>query len=67
MAIQDLGDILGLRNKLGNILKNNLTLVVRIQDLGLHYARTDGSHLWAVLGIYDSCNDIASKGRADLV
>ena len=67
MAVQHLGYIFRFRNELGNVLDDDLALVVWVKYLCLHHAGAYRCHLRTVFGVDDGCHDITAKGRADLV
>ena len=67
VTVENLRNILCLRHKLCHILYDDLTLVVGVENLGLHHARTDCSHLGTVLGIDNRCNDVTTEGRTNLI
>lgn len=67
MAVENLHDILCLRNILRNIMADNLTLVVLVEHFFLHHTLTHCRHLWTVLRVDDCRNDVSAKGRTNLV
>ena len=67
VTIKNLYYILGLRNVLGNVVTDNLCLVVLIKNFLLHHALTNSSHLWTMLWVYDSSNDVTTESRTNLI
>ena len=67
MAVENLDYILCLRYIFRYIVSDDLTLVVLVEHLFLHHTLTDGGHLWTVLRIDDSGNDIAAERRTNLI
>ena len=55
------------RNILRYLGINNLTLCLALVDGLLHNTRTNGSHLWTVVGIDNCGNDVTTEGRTNLI
>ena len=66
MAVEHLDYVLSLWHILSHVVTYYLSLVVLVKHLFLHHTLTHGSHLRAVLRVYDGSHDVAAEGRADL-
>ena len=67
VAVDNFNNIVCFRNKLSHVVTNNLTLIVFIKDFLLHHTLTNCSHLWTMLRIDDSGNDVTTESRTNLI
>ena len=67
VTVYNLYHIISFRYIFGNISNDNLTIVISIENFLFHHTLTDSSHLWAVFRIHNSCNDVTTESRTDLI
>ena len=67
VTVENLYNILSFWHVLCNVVTDNLSLVVFIKNFLLHHTLTNSSHLWAMLWVYDSSNDVTTESWTNLV